>query len=417
MLHSRWRMLKGPPSARSSIAQTDHPAIGYSSRPTSDPVARFNARIEGGAALLKFDEKTGYLRSVLDGLNVPVDSQGVVFSKTSVQAPRISPQNPRAIFFNDEIVVGYIRNAPFLELAVQDPQQGVIFYVLDQREAQRPRLSRTDSCLICHLSRNSMDVPGMLLRSIVTDRTGRIYPQLGNYLSDHRSPMEERWGGWYVTGQAGKARHLGNAFLTDADKPESMVTPATLAVKSLEGYFDLSGYLSPGSDVVALMVFEHQMHMMNLLTRLGWDARAALHQDQSSPTAREVTDRVIQNDVREVVDYLLFVDEAPLSGRVAGASGFAERFPGQGPKDSKGRSLRQLDLNRRLMRYPCSYMIYSPAFEGLPEPVKSAVYRRLWQILSGAERDSKYAKLSREDRRAIVEILRETKKDLPPDFS
>jgi hypothetical protein len=113
----------------------------------------------------------------------------------------------------------------------------------------------------------------------------------------------------------------------------------------------------------------------------------------------------------EIVDYMLFVDEARLNSPVRGTLGFEEKFAAQGPFDGKGRSLRQFDLERRIMRYPCSYMIYSAAFEGLPAEAKDAIYRRMWQVLSSENR-----RLSAQDRRAIVEILRDTKKDLPSYF-
>jgi hypothetical protein len=186
-------------------------------------------------------------------------------------------------------------------------------------------------------------------------------------------------------------------------------TSATLAYDSLAGRFDLKGYMTPYSDIVALMVFDHQSRMTNLLTYLTWEARVVEHERRpASPALDEI--------VRDVVDYMLFVDEAPLAGPVVGTSGFSKVFEAAGPQDKLGRSLRQLDLESRLMRYPCSYMIYSPAFEGLPSAAKAAVYRRLWDVLSGGEQAPLYQRLTATDRQAIVEILRDTKKDLPDYF-
>jgi hypothetical protein len=181
----------------------------------------------------------------------------------------------------------------------------------------------------------------------------------------------------------------------DPSKPPVMT--AFAKPESLQGLLDSPAYLTPYSDVVALLVFEHQMHMMNLFTRVGWDVRIGRH----DPT-----------NINELVDYLLFVDEWPLSSRVEGSSGFTEKFSARGPRDSKGRSLRQFDLEHRLMRYPCSYMIYSAGFDGLPPEAKAAVYKRMWQILSGQGSGGKYAKLSASDRQAVTEILLETKPEL-----
>jgi hypothetical protein len=156
-------------------------------------------------------------------------------------------------------------------------------------------------------------------------------------------------------------------------------------------------------------VLNHQTRMTNLLIRLGWQSRIASRApSKGGPLSPDVRDTA-----HELVDYMLFIDEAPLPSSVRGSSSFSKDFPAKGPRDSKGRSLRDLDLTRRLLRYPCSYMIYTEAFDGLPAPAKALVYERMWQVLSGAAKDADYSKLASADRRAIVEILRETKKDLP----
>jgi hypothetical protein len=180
-----------------------------------------------------------------------------------------------------------------------------------------------------------------------------------------------------------------------------MVTDATLNLKTLKGKFETGAYLSPYSDIVALMVFDHQMHMMNLITRVGWDFRIASSLETGTGKRNETIDKQLQDDVNEFVDYLLFMNEAPLKGKIEGVSGFAEKFAAEGPSDSKGRSLRQFDLEHRLMRYPCSYMIYSPAFDAMPADAKKAIYARMREALN---------RLPAADRQAIVEILHDTKK-------
>jgi hypothetical protein len=409
---------RGTPSSRPVVfndflaPSTDHPAIGYfadSRRLLRDPVSALNRKIQQGTAQLRFEDRAGYLRSVLAALDVPVESQIAVFSKTSLQTERIEPKNPRTIFFNDSVAVAWVRGG-FIELASVEPEQGVIFYMLAQRQAAKPEFIRRDECLRCHISEISLGVPGMMIRSRYTAPDGMQRLVLGGYTTDHRSPLEERWGGWYVTGSAGSAHHMGNAMIVDEEHPEAMVTPQTLRANSLEGKFDTGAYLSPYSDIAALMVFNHQMHMTNLLTRMGWEVRAAMHDK------RDIAG-LLRDGASELVDYLFFVDEAPLAGKIRGTSGFTEKFAAaRGPADSKGRSLRQLDLEKRLLRYPCSYMIYSEQFDSLPEQARAAIYQRMWQILSGQEKDPKYARLSLADRRAIVEILRETKKALPEYF-
>jgi hypothetical protein len=404
------------------------PVIDYFRKPTTDAVARLNRRIQAGEGRLPFEERFGYLRSLLEALAIPPESQALVFSKNSLQTRHINPRNPRAVFFNDAVTLGFIPGAELIELAVQDAEQGVIFYTLDQQRADTPLIERRDFCLSCHNSASTLTVPGVLARSIVTLPTGATAPRFGNYVSDHRSPFDERWAGWYVTGTHGAMKHLGNTVLTNREDPDSMVSAETLNVGTLKGRIDTEAYLSPYSDIVALLVFEHQMRAMNLLTRLGWEARLAAVQRRAVPAlsatamprpaqnARPVEGPAVDAAARELVDYLLFVDEAPLKTTVLGSSGFAERFAAAGPRDRLGRSLRQFDLSQRIMRFPCSYMIYSDAFEALPAPARDAVYRRMWRILSGEEQEGRYDRLSAADRRAVLEILRDTKPNLPDYF-
>jgi len=389
----------------------DHPAIAYSTRLTTNVADALNARALAGQVSLPYDDTTGYLKPVLDALNVSVDSQIVVFSKTSLQSQIIQPRNPRVIYFNDSVAVAWVRGG-FIEIAAHDPAQGAVFYRVLRATAGPPTMFRDNGCLQCHNSFATLGVPGFLAKSVPSAVDGNALPWLGNYLTDHRSPITERWAGWFVTGKAGTSRHLGNAPVADRNIDDVKIEDANLNLGDLRSRFDTRGYLSPHSDVVALLVFDHQLRMMNLLTRIGWQARTLAHDGRSE--AAILTG--LRDIATETVDYMLFVDEAPLSG-VSGTSGFAESFSRRGPRDSKGRSLRDLDLKQRLFTHPCSYMIYSDAFEQLPPAAKHAIYARLWDVLSGAVRAPKYARLSAVDRDRITEILRETKTDLPASFS
>jgi hypothetical protein len=401
------------------VASRDHPAIAYTKGSVTDPVYQLNRRIQDGTVRLQFEGTNGYLKSVLAALEIPIESQSLVFSQTSLEEKLINPRNPRAVYFGDTAAVGIVHGSDTLELAAQDPAQGVVFYTLPQSPAGKPKLTRDDSCLGCHLSWDTLGVPGFFVLSTFPMSDDKNAYANG-FVADHRSPLAERWGGWYVTGKPGPLRHMGNVPVIVHGKPD-VQAPGSPVQASLDNKFDTKTYLSPYSDVVALMVLEHQTHMTNLLTRMGWEARlAAYERSNPSPagTPRQRDDAVarVRETAADLADYMLFVDEAPFAGSIRGSSGFAEKFATQGPRDSKGRSLRQLDLDRRLMRYPCSYMIYTPAFDALLPDAKNAVYQRMWQILSGQETGKKYAVLSRADRQAIVEILRETKKDLPAYF-
>ena len=390
-------------------ASRDHPAIAYSTGALSNVVSELNDKIQAGEVELRFQGRGGYLDSVLRALDVPVESQIAVFSKTSRQASEITSQNPRAIFFGDTVAVGWVRDGDKLELATQDRRQGTVFYTLTQTPADQPRFTRTDRCLACHLSWDTLGVPGLQVLSVAPLSSDPTAYATG-FVSDHRSPLTERWGGWYVTGRVGSVAHMGNIEVTDVDVPDATLGAVPPQLDSLVGAFDLDGFPSEHSDVAALMVLEHQAGMTNLITRVGWEARRVEFRESSAGDGGLdlVTDAALQ-----LVDYMLFVDELPLPTTIMGSSGFAEYFSAREPRDSRGRSLRELDLERRLFRYPCSYMIYTDAFDALPVLAKDAVYARLWSVLSGQEQDEVYARLSRDDRQAIVEILRDTKSDLP----
>jgi len=369
-----------------------HPAIGYSTRPTHDPVAELGRRLEQGAAPLTFDAASGYLGSVLDALHVPVESQLLVISKTGVQGLYTDPSNPRAIYFNDSVTVGYIRGAPLLELAVHDPEQGVIFYTIDQKPQAQAAFERPPSCLRCHQVYSTLHVPGMLARSQFVASDGLPLGQFGSYDLDDRTPFRRRWGGWYVTGTHGAMSHMGNAIVTDRDRPDAAIGDRTLNRTTLEGLFDSRGYLSADSDISALMVFEHQMHMINLITRIGWESRIAAHDGHFDTSTGSLRDAI-----GELVDYMLFVNETPLTAPIKGTTGFAAKFSAQGPVDTQGRSLYQLDLERRLLKYPCTYMVYSPAFRALPRETLRAIYTRMREVLSATA-----------DRKDVLDILAAT---------
>ncbi len=329
----------------------DDPAIAYSTAPLNNAVTEVNKKLQDGTVQLAFQGRSGYLQSALAALDIPVDSQMLVFSQTSFQAKRISEANPRALFFNDRVALGWVRDGEIIEVAAPDAREGVVFYTLDQRPVDRPEFRRVFTCLACHMAGDTLGVPGLLMFSTATSHEFAGYRQS---VMDHRMPLKERWGGWFVTGMSGSVQHRGNEVAALGGRPNRELA-------SVNGLFDDDGYRSMSSDIAALLVMSHQTHMTNLLTRIGWEARAAdpaLHAPfVAAPGEESRLAQMMSGIATEVVDYLLFVDEAPLTDRIRGSSGFTERFAAIGPRDSKRRSLHELDLTRRLMKYPCSYLI------------------------------------------------------------
>lgn len=418
-----------PPGAGATVQWTpvgsdaENQAIAYSTTEPSDAVAELQRALDGNAVALQFEAKGGYLRAVLKALQIPVDSQVLVFSKTSFQRELISPDRPRALYFGHDVHVGWAQGGAVLEIASMDPKLGAVFYTLRQEQTARPKFKRhTQACLQCHDSQSSTSgVPGLIMKSVYPDKDGEPIVSAGTFVTSDQSPFMERWGGWYVTGKHGAQRHMGNLIADRAPHGAPLNLAAGANATDLSTRISTQPYLGEHSDIVALMVLEHQSQMHNLITRASYSARMALHFDQmrnkelgrSADFVPDSTRSLISRVAEPLVRTMLFVEEAPLTEPVSGTSGFSKGFASQGPRDHTGRSLLELDLTRRLFRYPCSYLIYSPSFDALPSVVKDYVYRRLWDVLSEDDTSDAFAHLSSSDRRAIMEILLETK----PDFA
>ncbi len=401
-------------------ADIDRAPIHYGTTPTDDVIAALQEKIRKGTVELRHDDSHGYLKSLLKELDVPLSSQVLVFSKTSLQRSRIGPRTPRAIYFNDDVTIGFCQRGDVLEVAAADPNLCTVFYTLDQNPAKGAAFTRqTESCLICHGSSSNQGFPGHLIRSVSPDARGELVLSRGSKRVDHSTPFEDRWGGWYVTGTSGKQGHMGNQLVggwpgLDEDAGGANVT-------DLKPFFTVGNYLTRHSDLVALMVLEHQCEMHNRLGRANFQVRLALHEqaelnkafgEQPAYRSEGITRR-IQWACEPVVKYLLFHDETKLTEPVAGTSAFAKEFAARGPFDSKKRSLREFDLKTRMFRYPMSYAIYSRVFDGLPAEAKERIYLRLWEVLTGKDQSKEFAHLAKDDRRNILEILRETKPGLP----
>ncbi len=420
--HATCAALAVSSASASAADQYSVPPINYRDSTPNNCVSRLQGQLDSGGKELTYDAEYGYLKSVLDSLAVPVESQMLVFSKTSLQRHRIPPRTPRALYFNDDVYIGYCQSGDVLEISAVHPQLGAVFYTLEQNATEPPRFKRrTNRCLICHSSSRTGSVPGHVVRSLFVDAGGQPLYSAASRSVDHTTPVKDRWGGWYVTGTHGSQRHLGNLTIRTQRVSEPVDNSEGHNVKDLSKRFRVDKYLKPHSDIVALMVMEHQTLVHNRLTRAGFTTRKALHYEKSmneafgnEPGTRlEKTTERIHSAGDDLVEALLLAEEAPLSGKIRGTSGYAELFAKSGKRDGKGRSLRDLDLNTRLFRYPCSFLIYSESFDALPAEMREYVWQSLWDILTAEEQDKKFAHLSNEDRQAIVEIIRDTKDGLP----
>lgn len=385
----------------------DHPAIA-SLAPSGDAVSRLSARMaRGDATLQRRPDALGYLPSVLGAFDVPADSQMLVFSKTSVQASRISPEHPRAIYFNDEVAVAHVPGGPGLEVIALDAARGPAFYELADDAAGGPHFTERGTCLRCHHGPNTAGVPGLYVGSVIPGPTGAPLRGESAIITDHATAFQERWGGWYVTARRGEQPDRANAVASNPADPSSLVREARQNLTSLLGLVDPARYLQPTSDIVALMTFEHQTQAVNLITRVAWQARIA----EASLPGRPLESRPLAADIAALIDYLLFAHEAPLPEPIEGVSAFTRTFPVRGPRDGQGRSLRDFDLETRLFRYPLSYAIYSPAIDAMLPAVREEIYRQLYNRLAAAPAQGR--RLHDEVRRAAIEIVLDTRSGLP----
>lgn len=399
----------------------DYPFIGYSGTPEHNDIARLLARLRAGKVRLAYREPRGYLDSLLEALGIDPDSQVLVFSKTSLQVELIGPQTPRAIYFNDDTYVAWIDHTALIEIATMDSLMGTVFYTILDKPAEVPQFEReTTRCLACHdtYSLSGGGVPNFLLLSAYTRKQDEIVTNEVARQTSDATPLIDRWGGWYVTGSTGDLAHLGNILPSATGVvPIAAVHPRDVA--TLQGLFDAKLYPTDTSDVVALLVLQHQVDIHNLIIHANYKCRSLLtrYRPGSFTTASHWDDlpSPLQRHFVELLEPLirgmLMVDAAPLPHPIHGSSGFARSFEARGPRDRQGRSLRDLDLETRLFKYPLSFLIYSEGFDYLPLAAQEYVYQRLDQILTGRDKSPMFAKLSASDRHAIFEILCATKPD------
>jgi len=405
-------------SARATEMYEQSP-MNYSASQPNDAIVRLQARLANGAVKLGGRERDLML-GLLRELKMPVESQVVVFSKTSLQRQRISPDRPRAIYFSDDCYVGWVPSG-LVEVITIDPRLGPVFYQLDPSVARSDAahsFTRDTDCLRCHGGTFVRDIPGVFVRSLHTDANGEILLRGGSTVVDFRTPFTNRWGGWYVTGKHGSALHRGNVFTEE--KNDELVADFTRGanVAHLDQFFDTSRYLTNSSDIVALLVLEHQTAMQNTITRAGMNCRrmleyqAALLRELKETSTNELAydsvRSVFNGAVRDLVDDLLFYQEAVLPAGLEGWPAYQQAFQANARRNAAGQSLKDFSLHGQLFRNRCSYLIYSDSFLALPLQLKKRVYARLKEILEAENPEPRYAYLGQSERASIASILRET---------
>ena len=410
-----------PSSQGQQVEPFEEPPINYSATPTNDRATAISAKFQSRAMEIRSMPAKKRLQWLLAELGVPVESQIFVFSKTSLQRDLINPEAPRVLYFSDEAYIGWSPTGAF-EVAVFDAKLGATFYVFEPHATkEEPLLARSGDCLLCH-SRHE-HTPSLRTRSVFPDANGEPLSGSGSSNIAPSTPLAERWGGWYVTGTKAPFEHRGNLTGKKIDDFEGPAAQPTRNLLSLEGVVDTRRYLLKTSDVVPLLMHDHQVHVHNVLSKANQDARIALHR---WPAMREILGLpkdappqgsclvVFDSQAEKVLDALLCRDEAAWpAGGIQGDGVFAPAYAKTRKQDAKGRSLRDLDLQTRLFRYRCSPLIYSESFATLPKELHDIILLRLSSGLRAFPPSPSFGHLPDDERAAIHEILSATLPNLP----
>ena len=412
-----------PPSAAAGDLRYDleYPFIGYSRVASENAIARLQAKLERGEVKLDPRGPRGYLDSLLRALGIDVSSQALVFSKSSLQIDHINAGAPRAIYFNDDTYVSWVQGG-FIEIATVDARFGPVFYTLVNQPSATLQFDRQlQGCLLCHdtFGLAGGGVPRFLFQSAYTRDNDEVLTDVVANETTDKTPLEARWGGWYVTGRQGSLVHLGNIFREPSGQPVKLANVAKSNLTTLSGLFDTTPYLSDKSDIVALLVFDHQVYIHDLISRANYKTRWLMARSgRESPDTAAAwaelspqTQKMFEPMLEQLVQAMLFVGAAPIPAGIASTSGFDAWFQSQGPSDHAGRSLRTLDLKTRLFRYPLSFLVYSIGFDSLPRGARDYVYRRFADILSGLDQSETYRQMPINVKQDTLKILTETKAD------
>jgi hypothetical protein len=375
--------------AQNGVPDYELPPVGYSKASPNEAVSQLQRRMAAGELVFK-ESGRELLLAVLTALQVPVESQTLVFSRTSLQKDRISPSTPRALYFSETVYVGWVPGG-LIEVAAIDPQLGPVFYSVKANVPDEPKaFVREANCLLCHGYFFIRDVPSLLSLTIFPDKNGDILPRTDFDVVNDSTRFEKRWGGWYVTGYNGTPNHRGNAFGSGAGK-EMIFVPSEKRPAELSEFFDTSRYPASTSDLLTLLIFEHQTAMQNTLTRVGQGLRLAKFASEY-----------------EVVDQLLFRKSIRLPEGVVKNAAFSPRFLADARRSRAGDSLKDLLLDGRIFRNRCSYLIYSESFAALPAAMKARIFEVLYEALHDDNPAGRYAYLESDEKKRIYEILLET---------
>ena len=385
-------------------ADLDDPVHAYWTKPLHDPFTSFLKELKAGTVKLDRSSELAFVKSLLRALNISEHSQMLVFSTTSLQLRFISQRNPRAVFFNQSIYLGYIPGGR-IEIISLDPELGGIFYIFDIPKENRPIApDRSDKCMHCHAKASIGNVPGLVIKSVLPGQRGGSIDSFRRAETGHQIPFSERYGGWHVTGKHSIKEHWGNKIGT-------LFKGKISTTGNLPGqHFDLARYPAKTSDILAHLLAEHQAGFVDRVIECTYRARA--YRKAGGNKLRPEHREILKSQAAGLVRYILFADEAkiPPPG-IGGDPSLKDDFLSAARYDRSGRSLRDFDLKDHIFKYRCSYMIHSPVFRGMPDWFRKEVYHQLKNALRSGPASRDFTYLTPAEKKAIAEILIATVED------
>jgi hypothetical protein len=385
--------------AAKRLRDFEKPPHNYWQRAPQDQFTKIKADLESGKVKLDRTSEKAFVVSLLAALDISPATQTLVYSTTSLQLSRISPRNPRAIFFNEDVYVGWVPRGQ-IEIASIDPALGGIYYIFNiprnPRASAPIRIERSTRCFNCHAEFENGRVPGLLLKSVVPGPGGGSLESFYGDITGHSIPLKDRFGGWHLTGKHGITEHWGNMVGT--------LSPAGLKkfANPPGRQFRWDTYPVATSDVLAHLLHEHQVGFVNRAIKATYDTRAAL--------AAGDAQAMIAKHAAILTRYLLFADEAKFPvGGIGGDALLKKYFAGRARRTKAGLSLRDFDLRTRIFKHRCSYMIHSAAFTGFPAPLKQQIFEEIRAALNPTKAHPASAHLPAAEKRTIAAILSATK--------
>ena len=382
------------------------PPHSYLEWKPKDRFAELQEKAQKGEVKLDTTNDKAFLTSLLEALNIPVSSQIMVFSASSLQSEIINPRNPRALYFNEDTYLGWVPGG-LVEIIAADPEMGPMFYVFDRLRpgGPVPNVTRSTKCMNCHAGNATRRLPGLIAESLLVSRAGSSLETFRRDVQGHQIPLEDRFGGWHLTGQHNLSHNHANVMgIPNAGKNQIVpVEPGQ--------YSDLSLHLLPTSDILPNLMNEHQMGFENRLVYAIYTVRQLKSEGKGMLGAAAKAE--IEERAQELARYIVFADEAkfPAKGMV-GDPAYVRDFLRDRKVSKAGLSLKDLDLKTHMFKNRCSYMLYTDTWKAAPKELKERVYYHMALYLREAP-DAQHAHLAPGERVAIRGILKDTMTDLP----